>query len=262
MGRGIVESGLFRSERVQFELRTTDPAITKEGEAWVRTDLAPNTDQLATLRFDGGASTFDMPIFDSAATVTNVEKVWRVSIGGTVGFIPLAAAGESGAYPQVKYQHNGNALDGHDSLVVSAIPDSVVSRPNDDLSTETTQSAGAVVNFNSKFGQFGFNISNNTEGVTRARLFDYSQGTYVLSVDISNKSAGDPVIFEYSVVVGVDYGIELDANGGSYQSGFLSGSSGSTYTSQDVDIVSVSVDGSQSSTDAHQNVNDIGNTGL
>lgn len=125
MGRGTLDTGLLRAEQHDWQVRTTDPASTQEGDAWVRSDLAPETDQIATLRFDRGGSVVDIPIFDSAASVTNVEKVWRVQVGGVTGFIPLAASGETGAYEFLKFQHAGTALDTHDGLQVSAIPDSV-----------------------------------------------------------------------------------------------------------------------------------------
>lgn len=123
MGRGIIESGLFRSERYQFKERTSDPTTTYEGDAWIRTDLAPNTDQLATLRFDNGASNIDIPIFDASATADGVEKAWRVQVGGVTGFIPITTS--SPTYNQLKYQHAGTTYGAHDALAASAIPDSV-----------------------------------------------------------------------------------------------------------------------------------------
>lgn len=123
MGRGIVESGLFRSERYQLERRTSDPT-TREGEMWIRTDVAPDTDQLATLRFDAGGSTWDVPIYDVGATTENVEKVWRVPIGGATGFIPITD--DSPTHSALKYQHNGASFGVHDALKASAVPDSVV----------------------------------------------------------------------------------------------------------------------------------------
>lgn len=124
MGRGIVESGLFRSERYQLEQRTTDPASTSEGEMWIRTDLAPDSDQLATLRFDAGGSTWDVPIYDVAATTDNVEKAWRVQVGGATGFVPITD--DNAAHPALKFQHNGTAYGAHNALTASAIPDSAI----------------------------------------------------------------------------------------------------------------------------------------
>jgi hypothetical protein len=134
MGRGIIESGLFRSERYGFELRTTDPANHSEGEMWIRTDVAPDTDQLATLRFDNGSGTWDIPIYDAAASVNGVSKAQRIPIGGTTGFIPLVENG--GVFDPLRLQHNGVWYGAHDSL--SAIPDSGVSRWEFDDDSDTT----------------------------------------------------------------------------------------------------------------------------
>jgi len=136
MGRGIIESGLFRSERAQMEQRTTDPASTSEGEMWIRTDLAPDADQLATLRFDAGGSTWDVPIYDVAATTDNVAKAWRVPVGGATGFIPITDA--LPAFAALKYQHHGAAYGAHDALTASAIPDSGISRWRFDEGSGTT----------------------------------------------------------------------------------------------------------------------------
>ncbi len=88
MGRGIIESGLFRSQKCGVSELTSDPADHQEGERWIRTDLAPETDQIATYRFDMGADgVVDIPIYDAGATVDGVEKVRRVQVNGQTGFI-------------------------------------------------------------------------------------------------------------------------------------------------------------------------------
>jgi hypothetical protein len=122
MGRGIVEAGLGRTERLELEQRTSDPATTQQGEMWLRTDLAPATDQIATVRVDNGSGTWDVPVFDASASTTNVEKVLRLPVGGTVGFVPTTASG--GAFSDLRLQHSGSTLQWHDSLEASVIPDS------------------------------------------------------------------------------------------------------------------------------------------
>jgi hypothetical protein len=122
MGRGIVESGLFRAERYGLQERTSDPGSYSEGEAWIRTDVSPDTDQIATLRFaDGSSTTIDVPIYDSAASAgSNLSKAWRVRVNGVAGFVPIVETG--GVYDQIRMQHNGNWWGAHDSLI--AIPNS------------------------------------------------------------------------------------------------------------------------------------------
>lgn len=136
MGRGIIESGLFRSEQFGVEQRTSDPADHQEGERWIRTDLAPEADQIATYRFDMGTEVVDIPIYDANASVDGVEKVRRVQVGGQTGFIPFTSS--SPTYPEWAMQHNGSRLGAHDALTASTIPDSAVLHwPHDEGSSTT-----------------------------------------------------------------------------------------------------------------------------
>lgn len=147
MGRGIVESGLFRSERLTLEERTSDPSSTQEGEGWIRTDLNPDTDQLATLRFDNGSGTWDVPIYAQAATTDNVSKALRVEVGGNTGFVPVTTSG--GTFDALRLQHDGSTYAFHDALEASAIPDSVVLNlvgdDYDDQNDEWTANIGPTV---------------------------------------------------------------------------------------------------------------------
>ncbi|GAA0305466.1 LamG-like jellyroll fold domain-containing protein [Halarchaeum salinum] len=136
MGRGIIESGLFRSERYQLERRTSDPATTQEGEMWIRTDIAPDADQLATLRFDNGSGTWDIPIYDTTATTDNVSKALRFEVAGSTGFVPVTTSG--GTYDALRLQHNDSTYAFHDALEASAIPDSVIHRYTFEDNSDTT----------------------------------------------------------------------------------------------------------------------------
>lgn len=130
MGRGTIEAGTGRMERFSFEVRSDDPATTSEGEMWIRSDLAPESDQIATLRFDaGGGTVWDIPIYDASATTDGVEKVLRVPVGGTVGFVPVTAG--AAAFREIGYQHAGSRLGVHDALASSSIPASGISQEED-----------------------------------------------------------------------------------------------------------------------------------
>ena len=143
----------------------------------------------------------------------------------------------------------------------SVIPDSVVSRPDDDRSSsDVTTSIGIVINPNETFDKFAARISNNTERVTRARLFDYSQSTYVSTTDISALSAGDPFIIESEIVSGTDYGVELDNDGSEWDVGFYDSDPSWPITGDEIDLVARSSDGLQNDpNDLVAAVNDIGN---
>jgi len=95
----------FHGEQLVFEERTSDPASTSEGEMWLRTDLAPKTDQIGTLRFDNGSGTWDIPIFSAGTSGANVEEVLRIPVGGTVGYVPILQS--SPTFPQLGFQHAG-----------------------------------------------------------------------------------------------------------------------------------------------------------
>lgn len=167
MGRGIVETGLGRTERLELQVRTTDPGTTHEGEAWIRSDVAPKTDQIATLRVDHGSGTWDIPIFDSAASAgQNVTPALRVRVGGVTGFVP--ATDDSPTFNAVRLQHDGSQYAAHDALTASAIPDSVVDNFEDNGLTEYTTFAG---NFETRTsdvveGTYGFGNSSNAGSIT------------------------------------------------------------------------------------------------
>ena len=150
------------------------------------------------------------------------------------------------------------------STGVSAIPDSVTSRPADDDSASVSRSLGLAITPNNDFDAVGFRISANTVDATRARLYDYSQSAYVATKDISGLSAGDTETFNYGFVSGQDYGIELDNDGSTWTVGFASGDESTEYpfTGEDIDIIARSDEGVQDSSSDPVAVNDIGNTGF
>jgi len=140
------------------------------------------------------------------------------------------------------------------------IPDSVVSRPADTGTFDTDASSGIVISPKEDFPEIGAVISQNVSGATRARLYDYSSGSYVRSVDISSLSAGDAFSFEFDFETSNDYGFELDADGSTYTQGFAD-ESNYPYTGEQIDIVARSEAGSQSG-GVPTNVNDVGSSGL
>lgn len=138
-----------------------------------------------------------------------------------------------------------------------AIPDSVVSRENDDSTTTGPQSIGVAISPNEDFSAIAFRISSNTSGFSRARLYDYSSNSYVKSKDVSGLTAGDTVRFDYTYIANNEYGFEIDDNGASYTQGYPS-SYGYPYTGSELDIINRSIGGSQT-TNNPNNVNDVGN---
>jgi hypothetical protein len=119
MGRGIIESGLFRSERYELELRTSDPAAVSEGEAWIRTDIAPEADQLATLRFVSDSSTLDIPIFETGTSASSVSEAWRVRVGGVSGYVPLISPSDA-EFQELRFRHDDSTTAVHNAPGLAA----------------------------------------------------------------------------------------------------------------------------------------------
>lgn len=105
----------MEGEQWKLEERTTDPASTSKGEAWLRTDLddtgvGDTTDQIGTLRFDNGSGIWDVPIYTAGTAVDGTEEVLRIPVGGTVGYVPVRpdSADPAPAFPQIGFQHAGS----------------------------------------------------------------------------------------------------------------------------------------------------------
>ena len=124
-GIGTTTAEEVFSERVELQPRTSDPSGTEEGEGWIRSDVAPETDQIGTLRFDTGSGTVDLPIFDTAASpVADIETHLRVPVGGQQGFIPTTNDGA--AVPKVGVWDSGTRYGAHNALELSPVPQSVI----------------------------------------------------------------------------------------------------------------------------------------
>ena len=144
------------------------------------------------------------------------------------------------------------------------IPDSVTSRPDDDESESSfSESQGLAIVSSKSFSGTKARISSQTSGVTRARVYDYGQSEYIASTDISGLSSGDVFQIDFDFQSGVDYGIELDAEGGDYTAGFNRDERDYPYTGTDIDIIARSRNGTQiddgTSSSGVSSVNDIGN---
>lgn len=137
--------------------------------------------------------------------------------------------------------------------------DSVTSRPDDDSTFSDNQSRGLVIVADKDYPEFSARISKNTSTVEEARLYDYSQSTYVETVDISSLVAGDSFTFTTTITAGNEYGIELRNTSSAPTFGFASSSSNYPYTGEDFDITGSSQDGVKSTSQAPAGVNDIGN---
>lgn len=108
-------------ERLSLEVRTTDPATTTEGEAWIRSDLTNSGEWLATFRYDDGTQLVDAPILTAGDTETYSEAL-RIPVGGTQGYIPIEARSNA-THPAWSFQKRTQTFAFTEP---SAIPDNLV----------------------------------------------------------------------------------------------------------------------------------------
>ena len=142
------------------------------------------------------------------------------------------------------------------------LPDEVVSRPDDGDVSNNDQTQGLKIELKSNWQSIGARISNNTQGATRAYLWDSNQST-IDSLDISALSSGDAFAFEdVNLASGEQYYIVLDAEGEDHDTGFFSASDPYPYVGDSLNIIARWTDQSGDDNNDPIAVNDIGKTGL
>jgi len=143
MGRGIIEAGLFRSERVELETRTSDPASPADGERWLRTDLSDTAnDVLAELRWSDGSATNSIDVVATASTDSGVAEVLWVQTPNGTGVIPAVSPPADAEYPSQRLRYAG----ADHGLGVSSIPDSGIFRFTFDSDTISSGTVTGVWN--------------------------------------------------------------------------------------------------------------------
>ena len=151
-----------------------------------------------------------------------------------------------------------------DGEVLDGIPDSVVSRPDDDNDTSSTANGGLHIELKTNWPSIGAEISNNTTGATKAYLYDLDNDSYGSSelideTDISGLSSGDAFAFkDVNLDSGQEYVIVVDAEGSSYTRGFSGDADDYPYEEDDIDIIG-EASGGDVSTAVGRGVNNIGN---
>jgi hypothetical protein len=151
-------------------------------------------------------------------------------------------------------------------IEVTDIPDSAVSRPDDNNSDGRTSADGVEFVLADDFTENGYRISNNTSGATRARVIDLSDGSTIATKDISTLGAGDAFTIAANYQGGQSYSIVLDAEGSTYTQGFKNFSAegqeyDGPYQSQDIDIIG-GVAKETNNGAAIANIIEVGNVGF
>jgi len=202
---------------------------------------------------NGGTITFPSPVQDGIVMVTKVET--QPELSGTVDGIsePYISGDDS-----VVFVSDGNKWYSVDRNQISAIPDSVVSRPTDGSTFSSSEEDGLEFEAKADWPSIGVTISANSSGFTRAYLRD-SSNNLIQDVDISSLSAGDTFTFDdVNIQDGDIFRITIDAEGSSYTVGFVD-ESNYPYTSTDLDIIA-NQDGQTEQ--QPRCINDIGNVGF
>jgi len=153
----------------------------------------------------------------------------------------------------------GGVRAGYLSAGKDAIPDTLLSRTDDDASPSTTAQRGVFIRTN-EFELDGISavISSLTSGATTAYLTD-SGGVTITTTDVSALSAGERFDLTVSSPLATEtvYGVALDAGGSSWTQGFNTGALSSEITGQAFDLIAGYNDGGQN-TSAY-GVNDLRN---
>ncbi len=139
MGRGIIEADLFRTEQVEIEERTSDPADPGPNEAWLRVDIKPQYEDVdgntrtgvaeyRVANSDGSVDAAPVAQLGDSPGDNVIDKVRaHVEGGGSptgTGFVPYASS--NAAFSQRRLEHpTAGQVAMHDALTASsAIPDS------------------------------------------------------------------------------------------------------------------------------------------
>ena len=165
---------------------------------------------------------------------------------------------------------NWYSLSGTDGFL-PAIPNTVVSRQNDNTTANRSGKSGLGVLTKTDWPSIAFRISINTEEATRAYIHELDENDELASLvsdtDISTKSSDDIVVFDsINLSDGERFGIVLDAEGADFTIGAFDTDSEANYPyeTDDIDIIGRIFDGaSMQSTTSNDPVavNDIGNPG-
>jgi len=115
---------------------------------WIRTDLAPDTDQIGTLRFDaGGGVVYDIPIYATGASSASVEEAARMQVSATAGFIPVVDFADlTPTFDELRMQHNTTQYGLHDVATIPAVFDVTITNTNSPVTKGETLSVDYSAN--------------------------------------------------------------------------------------------------------------------
>jgi hypothetical protein len=101
------------------------------------------------------------------------------------------------------------------------IPDSVVSRIDDDTDSSTSEKFGLYFSTTNEWSEMDFQVSNNTLAFTKIYIIDDSDGTTVTTKTVSNIQSGDVITVSFDSPIQGDYRVVADAEGSSFTLGLI-----------------------------------------
>jgi hypothetical protein len=168
----------------------------------------------------------------------------------------------AGFYQDGTGEFNALSKPSVEASVGAAIPDSVVSRPQDGSSFLSSRSFGVQISVSQKWGDIGAQLSANINSPNTAEIYDIADGTLMGSADLSALTAGDTFTFGLDNVLqsGDDYNVVVDAG----EHGFTDLSlSDYPFTSPDSNLEIIrGGNGTQSTSSNPSNIYRIGDVGF
>jgi hypothetical protein len=197
----------------------------------------------------------DVPVFETGDSSSEVYEFLRIQTGSGIGFIPVTNTNDA-TYPFLRVQTQNNGVVAVTDTAGSAIPDTKITRSNDNANAGVSDKHGVVVNPNFDLDGIKADISSQTANVSTAYI-EETGGTILDMTDVSGLSSGDTFELNASLLSGTDYYLLLDNGGSSYTTGYLISTS-FPYTGDAFDVTDGIFDNNSLGSNFH-NVNNVRN---
>lgn len=166
-------------EQDVIEVRTSDPSNPDADERWIREDVAPETNQIATMRCGDGT---EIPIFSTGTATDTVRECRRVRVNGQTGYLPVAPLSDA-SFDERRIQHAGQTMAYHDAVSPGpAIPDAEDLHARYDATELSLNDGDAVTTWGDETGN-GFDLTTTTSPTYRT---NQQNGLPAVDIDISD----------------------------------------------------------------------------
>jgi len=176
--------------------------------------------QIGTVKVETAGGPVELPVYELGDSGSNRVEAFRVQTASGPGFVPLTDVSAADR-PYLRVQ-TGNGVKAFDTSA-SGIPDSAVSRPNDDdLFNNVNRIAGIQISTFIDFPAIDLEISALASGAELVKISRDSDGQVMGSADITGLTDGDIVRIDLdsNLAAGETYNIETGFNVSSYTKGF------------------------------------------